>query len=183
MLALLSASTWLDKVVFIDPVIDLDHLHDGMMDSLIVVDAVAYLHAHKVIHNDIKGDNIVMQDAAALTPTPILLDFELSKVAGADLVALYYGDSGMTSFAAPELISGMQGRPTAKTDVYSLGRVLYDLFYPGRLSATARVGHVAELEFPDGNKRLEKLICAMMAGDPADRPHASDVLHDAFFTS
>jgi len=144
------------------------------MDSLIVVDAVAYLHAHKVIHNDIKGDNIVMQDAAALTPTPILLDCEL---AGEDLVALHYGDS---SFAAPELLSGMQGRPTAKTDVYSLGRVLYNLFYPARLS---RLGHVAELEFLNGDKRLLKLICAMMAEDPADRPSASDVLKDAFFTS
>ena len=132
-----------------------------MMGSLIVVDAVAHLHAHNVIHNDIKGDNIVMRDAAALTPTPILLEFELSKVAG-------------------EEISDKLGRPTAKTDVYSLGRVLYNLFYPARLS---RLGHVAELEFLNGDKRLLKLICAMMAEDPADRPSASDVLKDAFFTS
>ena len=90
-----------------------------------VCEAVQYAHSQAIIHRDLKPSNILVREDAAVK----LLDFgvakHLEKVAeGADTTrtALRF----MTpSYAAPEQIQS--GRPDTRSDVYSLGVILYEL--------------------------------------------------------
>src|SRR5439155_2344862 len=86
--------------------------------------AVHFAHESLVVHRDLKPANILVTAAGA----PKLLDFGIAKLI--DPVA----DAGATATLAaawtPDYTSPEQvrGRPvTTRTDVYSLGLVLYEL--------------------------------------------------------
>lgn len=152
----------------------------------IVVDAVAYMHMRNVLHCDIKGANVVLEDAAQ--SKPILLDFELSKSAEQRLSEGLVAKSTFIGFtikyAAPELRQG-ELRATDKTDVFALGVTLHELFYPHKSSA-APEAMLLEFDAIVGvsaaeTSALEELITAMMDDDPSRRPSAADVLRHRFF--
>jgi len=101
--------------------------------------AVDYAHRRGIIHRDLKPSNILV------TPdgSPKLLDFGIAKLAvsgGPEHTRLTdTGWNPMTlDYASPEQI---KGEPvTARTDVYSLGVILYDLLtghWPYRLTSSA----------------------------------------------
>jgi serine/threonine protein kinase len=149
-----------------------------------VVDAVAYMHARHVIHCDIKGDNIVLDAALA---RPVLLDFELSKEAdkriAGELVAQSTLLHGTLAYWAPELLTGTQGRPTAKSDVFALGRVLFELFLPGALKPLEPILTLDPTLFPATcDPLLRDLLEKMLARSPEERVRADEALKHAFFT-
>ena len=101
--------------------------------------AVDYAHRRGIIHRDLKPSNILV------TPdgSPKLLDFGIAKLAvsgGPEHTRLTdTGWNPMTlDYASPEQI---KGEPvTARTHVYSLGVILYDLLtghWPYRLTSSA----------------------------------------------
>ncbi|CAM2065278.1 Non-specific serine/threonine protein kinase [Sulfidibacter corallicola] len=86
--------------------------------------AVAYAHGNHIIHRDIKPANIMVSDDGE----PRLLDFGIASLldpdSGEQLTASRVGL--MTpEYASPEQIAG--GPLNARTDVFSLGVVLYEL--------------------------------------------------------
>jgi serine/threonine protein kinase len=150
------------------------------------VAAVAHLHENNILHCDIKGDNIVIQDSKAPIPVPILLDFELSKKAEDRIEGLTAKSTmigGTTVYWAPELFSGAISRPTVQTDSYALGRVLYEFFFPSLLSPMNRIDNCELLDFPNSSRDLEELICGLLAEDPSKRLVATEALKHAFFAS
>lgn len=98
-----------------------------------LTDAICYLHAKKVIHNDIKTDNIVVvQESGPIEEyAPVLIDFGKAKRATETKVkrlserekAFY---RKYHSHIAPEVIDGTH-RPSVKSDVFSLGVVMRKL--------------------------------------------------------
>ncbi len=93
-----------------------------------VASALDYAHSQNVLHRDIKPSNIVLD----LDETPYLTDFGLARLVTA-------GESTMSAdmlLGTPHYISPEQARGKkdldGRTDVYSLGIVLYELL----------VGHV-----------------------------------------
>lgn len=80
--------------------------------------AIAYAHAHKVIHCDVKPDNFILFPDNVLK----LADFGIAKVAYQTLRA---SGSGTVGYVAPEQA---MGKPSFRSDVFSLGLILYRMF-------------------------------------------------------
>jgi class 3 adenylate cyclase/tetratricopeptide (TPR) repeat protein len=88
-----------------------------------VADALAHAHARLIVHRDIKPPNILLTADRA----PVLVDFGLAL----DEVRAGGDERGMVSgtpwYMSPEQATGTAHRIDGRTDVYSLGVVLYEL--------------------------------------------------------
>lgn len=87
-----------------------------------MLSAVAYAHEHRIIHCDVKPDNVILFSGGRLR----LADFGIAKVANRTIRA---SGSGTVGYVAPEQA---MGRPSFRSDVFSLGLILYRML-TGRL--------------------------------------------------
>lgn len=83
-----------------------------------LLEAVAYAHQHRIIHCDIKPDNVILFPGNRLR----LADFGIARVA---LRTVKASGSGTVGYVAPEQA---MGRPSFQSDVFSLGLILYRMF-------------------------------------------------------
>jgi WD40 repeat protein/tRNA A-37 threonylcarbamoyl transferase component Bud32 len=89
-----------------------------------VAEAVAFAHAHGVIHRDLKPGNILL-DAAG---QPRVTDFGLAKRTDTDSMLTQAGQVvGTPSYMPPEQAEGKNDQVGPLADVYSLGATLYRL--------------------------------------------------------
>ncbi len=80
-----------------------------------MLSAVAYAHARRVMHCDIKPENFILFPGNRLR----LSDFGIAKVARRTIQA---SGSGTVGYVAPEQA---MGKPSFRSDVFSLGLILY----------------------------------------------------------
>jgi len=140
--------------------------------------ALAYAHKNGVIHRDIKPANVIVDGDLNAR----VLDFGIALLTRSEADTLDTGASqdvmGTLRYMAPELRLSAQAA-TVKSDIYSLGVLMYELF-AGQLPAQGEHGGIASPS-QQGNKlppRLEKLIVSCLAEDPDKRPDGMILIQD-----
>ena len=149
-----------------------------------VAEALWAAHERGVIHRDIKPQNILITDMGHLKVT----DFGIARAASAATISATNAVFGTAGYLSPEQALGEPATP--RSDLYSLGIVLYELltgFVPYRADNPVAVcmKHVTEPLTPPHRldptipEPVDALVVKMLAKDPADRPaDASEVLDD-----
>ena len=143
--------------------------------------AVAHAHQNGVIHRDLKPSNILVDKEGQ----PRVLDFGLAKAvaeAGPGLTATADGDlAGTPAYMSPEQAAGRNDRLDTRTDVYSLGIILYRLLTGhsphdlsgSRLEVLRRISE-SEVQRPSRvvqgiGSELEAIVLKCLAREPRRR--------------
>jgi HEAT repeat protein len=140
-------------------------------------EALAAAHELDIVHRDVKPGNILVGADDVVK----LVDFGLATAAGTDRSRLTRSGHflGTPEYMAPEQIT--DGTIDARSDIYSLGVVLYEALsgvspFAGENPAHVLFRHIEgdapalEDAAPGTPRALAELIQAAMARHPADRP-------------
>ncbi len=143
-----------------------------------VADALGYAHSKGVIHRDVKPANIFMVGRTR----PVVLDFGIARLVNRD-----HGGPALGSpyYAAPEQYDGREC--DQRSDVYSLGVVLYELLtgqrpYNGNsldeIRQAVRIGRAQRPTqiIPAVPPALEALVMQAIDIDPAARPRSAGAM-------
>jgi eukaryotic-like serine/threonine-protein kinase len=140
-----------------------------------IADALAFAHAHGLVHRDVKPQNVLLDHAGDAKVTDFGIARSLDVERGFTQTGTVLGTS---NYLSPEQAAGAAVTPA--TDIYSLGVVLYELlagevpFHGDNLVAVA-MKHVTEHPpslldpRPDVPLRLERAVDHALEKDPDSR--------------
>ncbi|MEQ9408409.1 MAG: serine/threonine-protein kinase [Fuerstiella sp.] len=154
------------------------------------VEAVHYAHLNGVLHRDIKSSNILLDEKGS----PHVADFGIAKLLEEDQESLKrstVGHMGTPAYTAPELILGHREQPDIRTEVYSLGVLLFEMLtgqHPFGENAEALAGlrktltsqtvPSPKLLRPDVSVDLETFVLSLLSIDPRDRYESCVIVLD-----
>jgi len=150
-------------------------VEDALRIAREAADALEYAHQHGVIHRDIKPENILLSTGHAL-----VADFGIARALGGSEHLTETGMAvGTPAYMSPEQSAG-ERELDARTDVYSLGTVLYEMLAgePPFTGPTAQAIAARRLtgEAPSVRQyrstvpeQIEQAVRKSLAAVPADR--------------
>ncbi len=163
---------------------------EGPLDILTAVNiakdiaaGLSHAHANNIVHCDVKPHNVLMTaDGHAK-----IADFGIARAVTESTMT--YGGSvmGSVNYFSPEQARGISITP--KSDVYSLGVVLYEMItnrlpFIGENPVSVAMKHIEEDVIPPSQYRpqcppmLEAVILRAMAKSPESRPSSFDLVQE-----
>jgi serine/threonine protein kinase len=144
-----------------------------------VLNGLEYAHSEDVIHRDIKPANIMLTKKGQA----VLTDFGIAQILGTTQVTAAGAMMGTLNYMAPE--QGLENRCDARSDIYSLGIVLYEMLtgYPPFDADTPLAILMKHLNDPlplpsklDPSlpPSFEQIVLKALSKDPADRYQSAD---------
>ncbi len=161
-----------------------ERMEEGLEIFLKVCDAIAYAHHRGVVHRDIKPDNIIV---AGFGQTYVM-DWGLAKLtrtrpasgSGAQMEAP--GPVGTPAYMAPEQARGNPAEMDARSDVFGLGAILYEIVSgkvpygeernPDRIIELAQKGRVVPIDEVTKKIGVSKRIRAIIEKATQPSPDA-----------
>ena len=154
-----------------------------------VTKALAYAHAHGVVHRDIKPDNVLLSGGTAVvTDFGIAKALSASRTSGSGGTLTQMGTAiGTPAYMAPEQVAG-DPNIDHRVDLYALGCMAQELLtgkppFADRTPQKILAAHLSETAIPVRTQRpdcpppLASLVEWLLQKDPADRPTgATEVL-------
>ncbi|KAI4093172.1 MAG: hypothetical protein LQ344_002999 [Seirophora lacunosa] len=164
-----------------------------------ITSGLNHLHVNGYIHRDLKPSNCLLHDSGKGVLRVLVSDF--GEVQLENVVRKSTGATGTISYCAPEVLRrndfGSLGNFTTKSDIFSLGMILYFLCF-SRLpymhadnlneenedldqlkeEITSWSGLHEERKLrPDLPEKLYTFLRRLLSLTPADRPSAEEILH------
>lgn len=171
----------LDEVLSTDGILPLP---ETLRIFTAVVEAVAYIHSHSIVHRDIKANNIKLTATGAVK----LLDFGISQSATTPKFTEVGNIIGTWQYLSPEQI--YSGTADARSDVWTLGVLLYEMV-AGELPFEATTFGGLPEKIKKGSyltpsilnqavpKDVESIIAKCLRKHPTERYQtAAELLHD-----
>lgn len=151
---------------------DFPDWREGVAWMLELLDCLDYVHGRKVVHRDLKPDNLFLTERGLR-----LMDFGVARAAHLTAATATGQGIGTPAYMAPEQLSGQFD---ARTDLYAVGVMLYELsvgeppFYDPDPTALAFMQAARSPEpvrrlRPDLPATLETIIMRLLEKDPDKR--------------
>lgn len=148
-----------------------------------IASALESAHRNNLVHCDIKPHNILVMPDGHIKVT----DFGIARAVSASTMTYSGSVMGSVHYFSPEQAKGTV--ITTKSDVYSLGVVLYEMLtgqlpFNGETSVSIALKHLQEEPVsirqlnPSIPPVLEAIVQKAMSKDPADRPNSTELYAD-----
>jgi len=155
-----------------------------MVYTVQLVQALRYMHAHKVIHRDLKLGNLFLNSNMELKCG----DFGLATKLDFD------GDKkrticGTPNYIAPEILDGKSGH-SYEVDIWSTGVIIYTMlfgkppFETNDVKTTYNRIKKNQFSFPENvkaSKEVKDLISKILVSEPSERLSLVEILEHDFF--
>ncbi len=157
-------------------------LEESLRVLLDVLDGLGYAHAEGVIHRDIKPANILLSRRGQA----VLGDFGIAQIVGGARHTAVDALLGTVAYVAPE--QGLEGHSDPRSDLYSLGVVLYELLaqrppFDADTPLAVLLRHVNDpLPLPGDPampQPLERLLLKALAKRPEERYQSAGEMAEA----
>lgn len=147
----------------------------GVLVAQQLCSALTTMHDRGILHHDLKPANIMLDDAGDARVT----DFGLAVPTIGMRPEM--AKAGTPSYMSPEQVLGKP--PSTRSDLYSLGLVLYEMFTGTRLFRPKSMEELKLLHqepiappsnyVPDLDHSIERVIMRCLDPDPANRPESA----------